>query len=66
VTVSAIYAVIARVVFMAELDRLLPLEILIGQIGRAGNLRVDEEGNAAEHDCNHKTRFGYIVRAAMK
>ncbi len=48
--ISAIDTVIADVVFVAELDRLLLLQVPPRQVGRTSHLRVYKKRNPAQHN----------------
>ncbi len=65
-TIAAINAVVARMVFMAELDGLLPFRVTSGQIRRTCNLRINKKRYASEKYCNDYTYFRNIVCCAMK
>jgi hypothetical protein len=66
VTVAAIDPVVSDMVFVAELNRLLPFQIPIGQVRRTRNLRVRETRRTGEHDRQSDARLGNVVRSAMK
>jgi hypothetical protein len=53
-------------VFMAELNRLLLFHVSAGQVGRAGNLRVNVERGSRKHRAEDHADPGYIVCTLME
>ena len=66
VAITAIDAVIADVVLMAELDRLLDLLITSGQIRGPRYLRVRKERRSRDHSHHDHTDPSNVVRTLVK
>ena len=66
VTVSTVDSVVTRVMFMAELYRLLSLQILIREVRRTGDLRIRKKSKSAQDDDHPDADAGNIIRASLK
>jgi hypothetical protein len=66
VTVAAIYAVVAYVMLVAELDRLLDLEILSGQVRRSCDLCVNVKYDSGQYNNHHHADPRYVVCTSVK
>jgi hypothetical protein len=65
-TITAVNAVVARVVFMRELHGLLPFQIPVCQIRRTSDLRVGVTRHACQNDYHCNARLRNIICSAMK
>jgi hypothetical protein len=65
-TVPAVDTVVSNVVFMAELDRLLARNVLIRQIGSAGQTHHAAKGQSSEQRAKKDTDLGDKIRTAVK
>jgi hypothetical protein len=65
-TVAAIDAVIADMVFVAELDRLLAHHVLVRQVGGAGKPQHSREAQAGQKKPEKDTESGDEIRTAVK
>lgn len=66
VTITAINAVVADVMLVAELNRLLPLDIAACQVRRACDLRVTQKGSARSNSSQNHADSGDIVSTLIK
>jgi hypothetical protein len=65
-TIPAIDAVVANVVFVAELDGLLARDVLIRQIGSAGQAHHTTKGQGREQRAKKDTDLRDEIRASVK
>ena len=66
VTVPTIDAVIADVVFVAELDGLLASDALVGDVRRARNQQDTRQGKSAKRNGREQTKLRNEIYTAMK
>jgi hypothetical protein len=66
VAITAVYAIVADVMLVAELDRLHPFDISSGEVRRACDLRVRQKCTYGQDTSHDHTDPGDVVRALMK
>jgi hypothetical protein len=66
VAVTAIDTIVAGVMLMAELNRLIARDVLIGNIWRSGHHQNCRQGNASKHCSAEQTESCEIIRASVK
>jgi hypothetical protein len=66
VTITAIDTVVAYVVFVTELNRLLPFDVAACHVGRPGEDHVGVTANTAKYNYRHERYSCDVVRAFIK
>jgi hypothetical protein len=65
-TIPAVNAIIAHMVFVAELDGLLARDVLVRQIRSAGQTHHTAKGQGRKQRAKKDTDLGDKIRAAVK